>query len=49
MTDNENKADPGDGGRKVKARMFLITMLLLFAGTVGILIYAVLRSTPSAS
>ena len=49
MTKQENHNDGGTPGRKVKARMFLVTMLLLFAGTLGIPIYAVLRSVPAPS
>ena len=48
MTNDENPSDGEPTGHKVKARMFLLTMLLLFAGTLGILIYAVLRSVPTA-
>lgn len=49
MTNDDNPSDGEKPGRKVRARMFLLTMLLLFAGTLGILIYAVLRSAPSPS
>jgi hypothetical protein len=49
MTKQENQRDEEAPGRKVKARMFLITMLVLFGGTLGVLIYAALRSVPSAS
>lgn len=49
MTNDENPTDDKAPGRKVKARMFLLTMLLLFAGTLGILIYAVLRTVPTPS
>ncbi len=47
MTKQEDHRDGAPAGRKVKARMFLLTMLVLFAGTLGVLIYAALRSVPS--
>lgn len=40
---------PTGMGKTVRARMFLITMLLLFAGTVGLLVFAYLRSGPPGS
>ena len=49
MTKQENQSDQEAPGRKVKARMFLITMLVLFGGTLGVLIYAALRSVPAPS
>ena len=36
-------------GKPIRARMFLITMLLLFGGTVGLLVYAFFRAGPPGS
>lgn len=55
MSDDKQTPDktedhkPPGMGKTVRARMFLITMLLLFAGTVGLLVFAYLRSGPPGS
>lgn len=49
VTENEHKSGFEGRGKTVRARMFLITMLLLFAATVGLLVYAYFRLGPPGS
>ncbi len=48
MSEEENETGPERRGNTVRARVFLITMLLLIGSTVGLLIYAYLRAGPPA-